>query len=123
MREIRDIRIDIKPLSVNDAWQGRRFKTQEYKAYETEMLLRLPNGQLPPPPYRIVFEFGFSRKECDYDNPLKPLGDILQKKYHFNDNQIYEVLIRKKIVPKKKEYIDIHVETLNLPSDSPSKTR
>ena len=110
---ITDIRIDIKPLSVNDAWQGKRYKTDLYHAYEMEMLLRLPAGKLPPPPYRIYYEFGFSNRQADFDNPCKPLGDILQKKYGFNDNQIYEAHIRKVIVPKKKEYIKVRIEHLD----------
>ena len=31
--------VNIKPLSVNQAWAGRRFKTPKYKAFEKEMLL------------------------------------------------------------------------------------
>ena len=37
------MRIDIKPMSVNEAWKGRRFKTDKYKGFEKEMLLKLPN--------------------------------------------------------------------------------
>jgi hypothetical protein len=35
--------IKIKPLSVNKAWQGKRFKTNEYKQYEKEVSLLLPS--------------------------------------------------------------------------------
>jgi len=27
-------KINIKPLSVNDAWKGKRYKTEKYKNYE-----------------------------------------------------------------------------------------
>ena len=37
------INLKIKPLSVNKAWQGKRFKTPEYKKYEIQMLRMLPN--------------------------------------------------------------------------------
>ena len=104
----------MKPLSVNDAWQGKRFKTDRYRAYETEMLLRLPAGHLPPPPYRIRYEFGFSNSLCDFDNPCKPLGDILQKKYGFNDKEIYEAHIVKRIVKRGKEYINVSIEHLDV---------
>ena len=103
----------MKPLSVNDAWKGKRYKSDEYKAYEMEMLLRLPPGRLPPPPYRVYYEFGFSNTLADFDNPCKPLGDILQKKYGFNDNQIYEAHIVKKIVKRGKEYIKVNIEHIN----------
>lgn len=104
-----DIKINIKPLSVNRAWQGKRFKTSEYENYEKLMLCLLPAGQLPEPPYRIYYEFGFSNTQSDYDNPCKPLGDILQKKYKFNDKDIYEAYIRKRIVKKGEEYIRIRI--------------
>ena len=107
---IEELAVNIKPLSVNDAWQGRRFKTDKYEAYEMEMLLRLPAGKLPPPPYRIFYEFGFSNKLCDFDIPCKPLGDILQKKYGFNDNEIYEAHIYKNVVKRGHEYIKVKIE-------------
>ena len=49
-------KIDIKPLSVNDAWQGKRFKTREYTGYEKEMLLKLKPGHLPNPPFEVWYE-------------------------------------------------------------------
>ena len=39
--------IDIKPLSVNKCWQGRRYKTSEYKAYEEELLWILRDMEHP----------------------------------------------------------------------------
>ena len=109
---ITDLYINMKPMSVNEAWRGRRFKTDKYKHYEMEMLLRLPPGRLPEPPYRVYYEFGFSNKLCDFDNPCKPLGDILQKKYGFNDNEIYEAHIYKRIVKRGMEYIKVRIEHL-----------
>lgn len=103
-------RIGMKPLSVNDAWKGRRFKSDAYKAYEAELLVRLPAGRLPNPPYRVFYEFGLSNPLADFDNPCKPLGDVLQKKYGFNDRDILEAHIRKVRVPKGAEYLEVRVE-------------
>lgn len=110
---LEELHVDIKPLSVNEAWQGKRYKSDKYNAYEMEMLLRLPPGKLPNPPYRVFYEFGFSNKLCDFDNPCKPLGDILQKKYGFNDNEIYEAHIRKVIVRKGQEYVQVRIEHMD----------
>lgn len=74
----------------------------------------LPAMRLPEPPYKIYYEFGFSNKLSDFDNPCKPLGDVLQKKYGFNDKEIYEAHIRKQIVKKGQEYIKIRIEHLEL---------
>lgn len=100
----------IKPLSVNACWQGRRFKTSAYKAYEKELLYVLPQKKMPQPPFKLSCEFGFSTKAADIDNPIKILIDILQKKYKFNDKDIYEMVIKKRIVKKGQEYFRVKIE-------------
>jgi hypothetical protein len=37
----------------------------------------------------------------------------MQKKYGFNDNEIYELHIKKCIVPKSKEYFIVEMSTLS----------
>lgn len=100
------MRVNIKPLSVNDAWKGRRYKTDEYEDYETELFLKLKKIELPEYPLAVKFEFGISSKAGDIDNPVKPFLDILQKAYGFNDKEIYRMEVIKKIVPKGGEYAD-----------------
>ena len=99
----------IKPLSVNQCWQGKRFKTPKYKTYEQELLDSLPNLKLPEPPYSIYFEFGFSNAASDWDNPIKPLQDVLQKKYGFNDKDIFQALVIKTKVKKGEEYFKVEL--------------
>ena len=102
------MKIDIKPLSVNQAWQGRKFKTKAYKAFEKEMLILLPKLKKPiTTPIKISLVFGFSNKLSDIDNPIKMVLDILQKKYKFNDRDIYELNIKKEITKKGNEFIKI----------------
>lgn len=102
----------IKPLSVNECWKGKRYKTPEYKAYEAELLYTLPSRVLPPPPFEIWLEFGFSNAASDWDNPIKPLQDILQKKYGFNDKDIFDAHVKKVKVPKGQEYFKVKIEKL-----------
>ena len=106
------IELKMKPLSVNEVWQGRRFKTPKYKAYEKEMILRLPRFEYinTMDNLAISIHFYFSNKGADIDNPVKPVLDILQKKYGFNDSKIYELNLKKFIVKKGEEkiLIDIH---------------
>jgi Holliday junction resolvase RusA-like endonuclease len=101
----------IKPLSVNEAWQGKRFKTPKYKFYEQKLLLTLPKKELPPKPYSIYFEFGLSSKLADYDNCVKVLQDVLCKKYDFDDRDIIEGRVKKILVAKGEEYIKVKIET------------
>ena len=103
--------LNIKPLSVNEVWQGKRFKTKKYSLYEKEMLLHLKPFKLPTSPLTISIEFGFSNVASDIDNPLKPFLDILQKKYLFNDKDIFELIVNKKKVNKNSEYIAFKIQT------------
>ena len=99
-------KIQIKPLSVNGAWRGRRFKTSDYQAYEVNLGLLLPNNFIfPVGKFHLLLEFGVSSKMSDIDNPVKPFVDVLQKKYGFNDKMIYAMTIKKVDVEKGKEYI------------------
>jgi len=102
------MKIDIKPLSVNKVWQGRRFKTSIYKVYEEELYYLLPGMEFGDE-IKLRIEFGFSNMRMDIDNPVKPLLDVMQKKYGFNDNQITQLHLFKKKVKKGKEYIKIEV--------------
>jgi hypothetical protein len=101
--------INEPPMSVNTAWQGKRFKTPKYLSYEKLLLYTLPPLKLTAAPYKLILEFGFSNRLADIDNGIKPLIDILQKKYKFNDRDIYELSVRKVIVPKGKEYTKFEI--------------
>ena len=104
-------RIDIKPLTVNKAWRGgRRFKTDEYKSYEKELMYLLPKDlKIPEDKIKVKIKWGFSSKGSDIDNPTKPLLDILQKKYGFNDNRIYKLSLEKINVEKGEEFIEFEL--------------
>ena len=105
-------KINIKPLSVNECWQGRRFKTKEYKQYEKDLLLMLPNIKLKIQRVSIDIIFGFSNSLCDIDNPLKPFLDILQKKYNINDRDIYQLNVQKEVITKGNEFIKYKITEL-----------
>src|SRR3990167_5404831 len=100
-------KIQIKPLSVNEVWQGRRFKTPAYKEYEKELMLLLPKNKVLYTRSRLFLRLivGVSSKNSDIDNPVKPILDILQKKYLFNDKKIYLMEVEKVDVEKEEEFI------------------
>lgn len=105
-------RIDIKPLSVNEAWQGKKFKTPKYKQFRDSVFWLLPNIKIPEPPYCVYYEFGISSKLSDWDNGVKTFQDCLQDRYEFNDNLIYEAHVKKVVVPKGEEYIKFRIDTI-----------
>lgn len=106
-------KLNIKPLSVNAAFRGRRFKSKEYIAYEKQVLLMLKPMQLPNPPYQIYFKFGFSSKASDWDNCVKIAQDCLSKKYLFDDKLIRKGIVETEIVPKGQEYFSFELTTYN----------
>lgn len=108
-------KVNIKPLSVNDAWKGRRFKTDKYTQFEKEMLYLLPNKKnfdVGDGEIAVSITFGFSSRGSDIDNGIKPLFDILQKKYGFNDNKVYDLRVRKTLCSKGDEFIEFEITNM-----------
>lgn len=106
--------IEIKPLSVNEAWQGRRFKTEKYKNYEKLLLLTLPpcKTNWDKIPIELHLSIGFSNAASDIDNAVKPFIDVLQKRYKFNDKYIFKLIVEKETVSKGKEFIKFTIKKI-----------
>ena len=107
------MKIEIKPLSVNQAWAGRRFKSPIYKKYERDLLLLLPARFYSNKKLSIKIDFGFSSTASDIDNPLKPFLDILQKKYKIDDKHIYELRVSTTIVKNGFDYVNFRRQEIN----------
>jgi len=107
----RAIKLKVRPLTVNQCWQGRRYKTNKYNQYEKMVMECLPASISIPDneKLRLYLEFGVSTKLADWDNPIKPFQDVLQKKYDFNDNRIYEATVKKVVVKKGEEYVKFRI--------------
>jgi len=108
------ILIKEKPLSVNDAWQGRRFKTPEYKTYEKLLLLNLPKHKMVKGKVAITYRFHLkNHSRTDSDNLLKCLNDILVKKgYIEDDRKIYESHVFK--IPAKDDSMEINIQPIDI---------
>ena len=104
--------IDIKPLSVNKCFQGRRFRTKDYLSYEKELSLKLGKLEKIKGYITVVIElYLVNDKRTDIDNVLKPLLDILTKKGAWEDDRkIRELHIYK--YPSKKDRLNIVIEKI-----------
>lgn len=91
---------NLKPLSVNQAFCGKKVKTALYRKYEGHLIRNLPDLQIPEGPLELRVVVYYSNKASDIDNCLKPFIDVLQKRYDFDDKHIYRIRITKVIVPK-----------------------
>jgi len=101
-----EINLQIKPLSINRAYQGRRFKTPEYHKYEKQILAMLPNVTITKFD-QLKITYGFSNMQSDIDNPTKLVLDILQTKYNVNDRDIIYLVLHKVKTKKGEEFIKI----------------
>lgn len=103
--------VNIKPLSVNEAFKGKRFRTEKYDLFIRNMLLLLPKSIIIPDStnIKLAIEFGFSSKGSDIDNCCKSFIDCLVKKYKVDDRYIYEMHVFKAIVKKGSEYIKFRI--------------
>ena len=101
--------LPVKPLSVNEAYTGKRHRSKKYNVFKSEVAMRLKLVKLPPPPYEVHYTFAVSNKGFDWDNAIKSFQDVMTQRYNFNDNLIYKGVVIKKIVPKGKEYIEFNI--------------
>lgn len=101
-----------KPLSTNRLFQGRRFRTKEYDAYEEEIGFLLPR-QRPQEPPGTTLEVRYAlylknHKRTDGDNCVKALTDILVKTGFIEDDRyIYRYVIEKH--PSKTDRIEVEI--------------
>jgi len=101
--------IDIKALSVNIAWQGRRFKTKNYLNFETEILLLLPKHVKIKGEVEIHYTFYLKNYALsDVDNLIKPLQDCLVKGGLIEDDRKIVFLSAEKR-KSKRNYIEVEI--------------
>ena len=105
------VRIDLKPLSVNDAYRGRRFATRDLAQYKEELGWLLPKMEVPKGPLFVHYRFGVSSGRSDVDNLVKCLQDAIADRYGFNDMLIYRIEMEKVVVPKGKEFVEFELST------------
>lgn len=103
--------LDIKPLSVNQCWQGRRFFTDKGKKFRELCLLLMPRIKTIRGLVKIRITVGIKRAwlSSDVDNFLKPLLDALVKREIIEDDRFITDL---RITKHKadKNYVEIQIK-------------
>ena len=106
-------RIKRKPLSVNRAWKGRRFRSVFYSAFHTavSLLLNVLRPKRPPEnrPLFAHYRWGVSNMMADTDNPTKPFQDVLFEHWGMKDHRLQFLIVQKVKTPKGQEFIDFWV--------------
>jgi len=108
-------RLNIKPLSVNRAWGGRRFKSEAYQDYEMELSLALKKFNsfkmpLDKTELEVTYKFYLvNYSMTDTGNLEKQLTDILVQNQFINDDRYIKRLVLEKY-KSKKDYIEIEIK-------------
>lgn len=106
------IEIHAKPLSINKAFQGRRFKTPECKQYEDLLWYLLPKREMIKGMVRIDYRFFLTNhKMQDSDNLIKVLQDMLVKKGYIEDDRLIYYHTVAKIPSKGVNKIQIEIKS------------
>jgi Holliday junction resolvase RusA-like endonuclease len=103
------IRLNLKALSLNSAYRGRRFTTPALSSYKQAIGLLSPILSVPEGKLKVKYVFGVSSKNSDGDNLIKCLQDALAEKYGFNDKMIYKWEVEKVDVKKGEEFIEFEI--------------
>jgi Holliday junction resolvase RusA-like endonuclease len=104
------ITLEIRPLSVNAAWQGRRFKTKAYKAYEGSISLLMKGQRFEPISGPCVAFYTFYLKSIlrsDGDNLIKCVQDCMVKNGVIQDDRY---IMRYEIQKVKSDIEKIEIE-------------
>lgn len=113
-------RIWRKPLTVNQAWKGQRFKSPLYKTFSTAVGLLLkalrPKPPIPPTDKWLFghYRWGVSNITTDVDNPTKVFQDVLFTYYKEQgdapkDHKIRFLILEKIKTSKGAEFIDFTI--------------
>lgn len=98
------MKIELKPLSINCAFQGRRFKTPAHREYETQLLWLLKGHPKYKGWYDIRFDFYLrSYKVSDLSNLIKITEDCLVKAGIVEDDRFCKLMTVAKH-PSRKDY-------------------
>lgn len=106
--------IPIKPLSVNRAWKGQRFRSRAYNQYRrvvSAFLNKIRPNKPSEEPLFFHADWGFSNMGADTDNPCKPFLDALFEWWDMKtkDHLVEFIMLEKNKTSKGKEYIRFHV--------------
>ena len=100
--------LPIKPLSINAAFQGRRFKTKEHNQYCKDVLTLLPKNQKIHGYVELRYRFYLKNwKMTDGDNLVKCLTDIIVKAEMIDDDRFIMRYVIEKFPGDDRIEIDI----------------
>lgn len=110
---MKQYRIDIKPITVNQCWQGRRFKTATYKKWRDDFGLIINNKEKEKShELSVILEFYIKHESTtDLDNLIKPTLDALKENGIIEDDRFIKSLEAYKY-QSEEEFIRVTIAKL-----------
>ncbi len=108
------IKLPVKALSTNKIYGGRKRRSYHYKNYRRLVLGLLKeydkkiynlDGNLS-----LTMDVGFSSPLSDLSNAIKATEDLIAEYFSFNDRFVVEIHMRKFLVHKGNEFINIDLK-------------
>ncbi len=109
--------IPVKPLSVNKAYRGRRFKTKDYIDFESDVGKTIGQCQdeLPSGELFVIYTFHIKNYgRSDTANMEKVLSDTLKKLGYFRDDSDIKSIYMVKERTKQDERIDVEIHPFEM---------
>lgn len=107
----------MKPITANKMWQGRRFKTPEYKAWRESFNILVPKREKHCFADKTLVEVDItlylnlrSFKISDVDNYAKPILDALVESEVLDDDRYVNTLRITKMLTEEEEHITIYIK-------------
>lgn len=103
--------IPIKPITVNQAWKGEKYKTPKYKQWRQDVCCLVPRRKKLIKWCKIELDFYIKYYSMtDVDNLIKPTLDALQEVGVLEDDKyVVSVLATKhKMIKEEKIILQIH---------------
>lgn len=104
-----NITLNIKPLSINDAYKGRHFPTAAKTHFENSVRWMLPNKKIEGRWFRLEYKFFLKNFSLtDVGNLEKIITDCIVKRgIILDDRLITELRLRK--FPSKQDRIEVEI--------------
>lgn len=99
-------------MSINTAWQGRRYKTKKYKKYEEDVGRTVPTGEPVDGEVAVLaVHYLTYYKRTDVGNLEKPLTDIIDKLGYLKDDKYikWNSQIKMKAESKSEQHVDVFI--------------
>jgi Holliday junction resolvase RusA-like endonuclease len=119
MKEYNSEFIQIKPMSINVCFQGRRFRTSTFKKWQDLIICSLPAGSSKSKSLAMsIYIYLKDMNRSDLDNYIKPLIDCCVKKGIILDDRYIKYL---EVIKRRAKKDGFEIKIMDLSTENKHK--